>query len=739
VRFAFAHKFSTYLMAVCALFALIFGGEVGPVTSLILCGGVVGSWFWEPPRIDFDRWNLVWTVLSILVFASSVLMVLLGADVLVIGAEFLMYLLVVKLFNRRTNKDYQHVYILTFLQLVAGTVLNTEFTYGFFFLGYVIAATWALILFHLRREMEDNFLLKHSADKASERVAVKRILNSRRIVGRRFFVGTSVVSMTVFFASVLLFLMVPRIGFGLFFNKKRSGVNMTGFSDGVTLAGHGLLKSDRTVVMRVKVPGRYQGRDAPYIHWRGVAFDQYKNGRWRRTREAPPTRQTIIPSGNYEQHHLLYQQGNLTNRMLHYRLNTGMKQEIYLEPLGYDVLFGASMPLVFEYRTDFRKRRRHSRKVRNDEIRHAHTAGIHYTVYSRVQKPPARLLRKAPHYVPLGFDVYTKWQWPHAKQISKATIELAKKITRGLTNDYDRAVAIETWLRTKLGYTLEMKDPGEREPIDFFLFHRKKGHCEYFSSAMTIMLRILDIPARNVNGFLGGEWNEYDDYIAVRAGDAHSWVEAYFQGYGWVTFDPTPPGQRDSLGRGGGGWVDKIRRWFDTLRFKWFKWVIEYDLARQLSLFKSLGNTFRRGTSSLKLSLGSLRSWAKRNKWTLLGCGGFVVLLIGFLWWRRRRRRQGRGTSSGGGRRGPRNPVAALYNVLLAKLARYGIRRAPSLTPREHATALRKASAPGATEFAELTELYYDAEYGERIDRDRIDRAEALRGQILQLVRAAKR
>ena len=71
---------------------------------------------------------------------------------------------------------------------------------------------------------------------------------------------------------------------------------------------------------------------------------------------------------------------------------------------------------------------------------------------------------------------------------------------------------------------------------DFFLFDRKKGHCEYFASAFAVLARAANIPTRTVNGFLGGEWNEYRGYVAVRAGDAHSWDEVYFPGSGWVTF-----------------------------------------------------------------------------------------------------------------------------------------------------------------------------------------------------------
>src|SRR5678815_2739551 len=93
------------------------------------------------------------------------------------------------------------------------------------------------------------------------------------------------------------------------------------------------------------------------------------------------------------------------------------------------------------------------------------------------------------------------------------------EITKGLVNDYDKVVAIRGWLMNKLTYTLVLADPGRQEPVDFFLFDRKKGHCEYFASAFAVLARAVAVPTRQVNGFLGGEWNEYQGYVAVRAGD----------------------------------------------------------------------------------------------------------------------------------------------------------------------------------------------------------------------------
>src|SRR6185312_7094878 len=108
-------------------------------------------------------------------------------------------------------------------------------------------------------------------------------------------------------------------------------------------------------------------------------------------------------------------------------------------------------------------------------------------------------------------------------QLSPRTIALAHKIADGKLTSYDKAIAIKDWLDSNLSYTLQLVEPHRgQEPLDFFLFDRKKGHCEYFASAFAILARIVGVPTREVDGFLGGEWNEYQGYVAVRAGDARS-------------------------------------------------------------------------------------------------------------------------------------------------------------------------------------------------------------------------
>ncbi|HEY5952138.1 MAG TPA: DUF3488 and transglutaminase-like domain-containing protein [Kofleriaceae bacterium] len=721
MRFAVAHKAATYLMIGFAYLAMIAGGGVQPMIALAGLVGLVGSWWWEPPNIRFERWAWVWTTASVFALVYSVLTAVVTGDFLGVGAQFLIWLVVAKAYNRRAARDWQQMYLLAFLMLVAGSVLNADLTYGLCFLGFVISVTWALTLFHLRREMEDNLLVKHAADRASERVEVRRILDSKRIVGGRFFLGTGLLSFAVFLIAAIVFLAIPRVGFG-FFLKGRNGLTLAGFSDGVKLGGHGVIKNDDTVVMRVEIDPKYGGRDRAEVHWRGVAFDHYEGGRWTRTRLAPETRVTrYIVRNGIERYLLDWQNSGWANDAV----NTGVKQDIWLEPLDSDVLFGASNPRVFEMAAVARKRKPHS--MHNDELRVEHGNTLHYTVWSDYGLPSPDELRAASGNTPPNYSVYL--QLP--VEITRETVALSHRITDGLPTNYDKAVALERWLETNLSYTLELKDPGKTEPVHFFLFDRKKGHCEYFASAFVVLARAAGIPTRQVNGFLGGEWNEYQGYVAVRAGDAHSWAEVFFPGKGWVTFDPTPAAPGGQLGRGGSGWRAKLGRFVDTLRFQWSKWVIEYDLVAQLSLFKDIGRALKTAATTVRDAIVALLQY-----WPLLA--GLAAAIAGAMALRRRR---GREMEHGARVHKPRarSPIAAVYDQVTKQLAKHGTRRDPGVTPRELANRVAAKGDPAAAELRELTELYYAAEWGGRRDPAAEQRASELAQAIKNALRDAPR
>jgi transglutaminase-like putative cysteine protease len=729
MRFAATHKTTSYLAVAFAFLAMVGGGAVSP---LLVLGGALGlalSWFIEPPRWNLDRFAWLFTVIAALGLVYSALLAVSTGDYLGHGGGFLIILTVARASTRRAARDWQQLYLLAFLMLVAGSVLNGELGYAVCFFGFVVTGTWALILFHLRREMEDNFLLRHADPRASQRVEIRRILESRRIVDRRFLLGTGLTSVGFFIVAVIFFLSIPRVGTGFFFRGQNS-LHMVGFSDGVKLGGHGRLKTDSTIVMRVQVSAKeFHGRRAPYLYWRGVVFDHYGRGEWTRTRSAPSTPTWTEPlPGNRERRYLRLPGISVGSEaaMAVARANA-VQQDVWLEPIGADVLFAASAPLAFEVAPPTAGGRRPLEK--NDEIRLRHDGPVHYRAWSYIEPPAAEALA-ATWSAPPGSDALGDPYRQLPPEITAATRAKAAEIVAGATSDYAKAVKLRDWLQTQLRYSLDLRDPGGREPIDYFLFERQAGHCEYFASAFAVMGRAVGLRTRSVNGFLGGEWNEYDGYIAVRAGDAHSWSEVYFEGQGWVTFDATPPGEADQLGRGSGAWTAKLRRWFDTLRFQWNKWVIDYDLTQQLSLFRSIGKKLSGGGRAVSSAGKAVTRFAKR--WAALG--GALALLAAVAWYWRRTRGRRRPTAPTRAER-ERSELARLYEKAARRLAQ----RPAAVTPRELARQLAERGAAGAAALEELTEIYYAGQWGGAVGDDALARARVLAADIDAAARAARR
>ena len=118
-------------------------------------------------------------------------------------------------------------------------------------------------------------------------------------------------------------------------------------------------------------------------------------------------------------------------------------------------------------------------------------------------------------------------------------IDLAYELTENEISTYDKAVAIEQYLRTYT-YDLDLPiRPNNIDTADYFLFELQRGYCDYYASTMVVLARAAGIPARLAVGYLVSTYDEENEYYVVTADQAHSWVEVYFEGYGWVTFEPT--------------------------------------------------------------------------------------------------------------------------------------------------------------------------------------------------------
>lgn len=163
--------------------------------------------------------------------------------------------------------------------------------------------------------------------------------------------------------------------------------------------------------------------------------------------------------------------------------------------------------------------------------------GDTYTVISRQTAVTENALRAAGvSYPALISDKYL--QLPET--FSPSVAELARSLTEAAPTVYDKAKAVESYLRTTIDYDDKIPAPApDVDPLEYFLFDVKRGYCDYYASAMATMLRSVGIPARTASGYAEGRFDEESKVFYVTAADAHTWVEVYFPDYGWVEFEPT--------------------------------------------------------------------------------------------------------------------------------------------------------------------------------------------------------
>jgi protein-glutamine gamma-glutamyltransferase len=618
--------------------------------------------------------QLLWTLATLAALALCALEFMLRDELMLATVNFLLFLLVNKLYNRRSSRDDLQLYAVTFMMLVAGSVLNLGLSFAACFVVYVVSTTWGLILFHLRREMEENYLIKHSSDQASERVAVDRILNSRRVVGGMFLLGTSVASLTVFALAIAFFLFFPRVGTGLSLGARQSGSPLTGFSDRISLGGHGVLRDNPTVVMRVFLRGHGALQARRGLYFRGMAFDTYAAGRWSRSDRAPGSAAGRL--GALVNLDLVRLPGRPA--ALATRLDGALEQEIFLEPIGTNLLFAAAQPLAVAPRGQAGDLR--LRIGGGGEIRTAYSPeGVRYLAYSELRRPTPAELRALPER-PVPPEIASHYLGV-SPELPPEFHRLAARILHPARTRVDRVEAVLAHLRSGYRYTRRLADPGSVEPLWYFLTRSRAGHCEYFASAMVLLLRAGGVPARVVTGFYGGAYNRFGDYLMVRQGDAHAWVEVWYPQVGWLPYDPTPPAGREPA-VASGAW-QRLLLWWDSLRMRWQRWVIQYDLGRQTRLFEGV----RRRALGSREAAGRTAGGVPRWVWGVLVSG---LVGLGLALWLRRRSRREAGRAGAPGDRKSRPPRRAIAH-LLRVLSRQGFLRAPGQTLLELASRVEAA------------------------------------------------
>jgi transglutaminase-like putative cysteine protease len=319
--------------------------------------------------------------------------------------------------------------------------------------------------------------------------------------------------------------------------------------------------------------------------------------------------------------------------------------------------------------------------------RQALKAGQSYQVYSSLSQADAESLRDA------GTN-YPNWVTPRYLQLPDSLPErvrlLAGEITQGQATAYEKAVAIERYLRN-IPYNDQIAGPGlAQDGVDYFLFDAKQGYCDYYASAMAVMLRAVGVPARYVRGYSQGQKGE-DGLYHVREWDGHAWPEVFFPGYGWVEFEPTAgepvltrPSSRAGTSQDSDTEANEYLRRGPTD-------IMDIEFYPETS-----GRGFETGPKSLWQRVG-------RWGWLSLDLGAMVLVLLALFKARRKRRIAGLSVAE----RVYADLVDWVRRLLRIELLAHQ-------TPHEYATAVGQTVPQGRWAMEQIADSYVQERFGKK-------------------------
>jgi len=569
----------------------------------------------------------------------------------------------VKILTAETNRDYLYTASVAFLELIGAALLSFQASFFAWLALYILFAIAAFTSAEIRRGCE-----RHEAI----------VQNAKAGVGWRLAVVTLAATFGILLITGGLFLLVPRTARAaamLFPNAPR----LTGYSNVVDLGGFGQVSKDNRPVMHILSYSRELPRN---VKWRGTALSLFDGKRW----SEPPLAASDVTTlhGTAEVAGRL-QRSRRDGRRLLYRVDVNSSDTGTLFIAGTPEYINFTAPRLIRTPEDSYR----VLPVTGEELR--------YEVSSHWGTP-----------LPTPLTVTERARYLRLPPINTRIWSTAAEWSGTDTAPPEKARRIMAHLRQEYEYSLESSSKPVRDPLANFLFVSKRGYCEYFASAMAVMLRTQGVPARVATGFQSGYYNEVSGLTVIRASDAHAWVEAWLDGQGWVTFDPTPSATPRPA-----GFSARLNMYLDAADSMWQQWVMAYDLGHQAALAAKFEGTLR------NISQARLRSsdpW-KTNDWAGLKvvagrAVGLLVVLVLMLWgsprlWKyTRRQMELKRIASGGGNA---HDATVLYKLMLDALARKGTLKPVDATPREFARTLDPTGAEPVTRF---TDLYYSLRFG---------------------------
>jgi protein-glutamine gamma-glutamyltransferase len=685
-------EIAIYLMVLTGFATLVSTGGVGAPTVLLVSAALLLRGYLLFRR---DAWLIPeqWTAFLTIGYIAFYL-----ADYLVLSRGFLnatvhlvLFVMVVRLYSAQRDRDYYFLSAIAFLMVLAAALLTVDSVFLLTFALFMLTAVVCFILMEMR----------HVSAKAGVLSREPETRPGYRSLGTSLAVVSPILALCILLAAAAIFFLLPRASAGYLGAYAPGGEISTGFSDTVELGRIGEIQQSSSVVMHIQIDGDEQGTSE--LKWRGVALSNFNGRTWSNNRAQRP----LFP-GTDGHFALQTSRDGVRKSSFH-----PIYYRVLMEPVGMNVFFLAGRPESLEGDYSHIAMDDAGAVFDLDPERPVNR----YRATSDIAQTGASELRAASKiYPPEVSSIYLR-----LPTVDGRIPKLAEQITASADNNYDKALALETYLRTQYLYTLQLSRTVPHDPLANFLFERKQGHCEYFASSMAVMLRTLGIPSRVVNGFRAGEFNDLTSQYVVRASNAHSWVEAYFPGNGWIAFDPTP-GASLPMRTGWG----RLTFYVDAMASFWREWIVNYDISHQQSLAVTASSRTRelmwalrrwwhRRYHGLLVSarhIGSAASGAPL-RWSFSAILMAALLLFGInvpkllrAWHKFR--------LAARPERSPRRAATIWYERMTHTVGRHGWHKSPTQTPEEFVSVIDDAGVRARV--AEFTRHYESARFDDSVE-----------------------
>ncbi|HVT89423.1 MAG TPA: DUF3488 and transglutaminase-like domain-containing protein [Tepidisphaeraceae bacterium] len=731
-------KPSLYMLVILSITGFAIASE-SPAVFVFGVGTTLLNLWWIRSGTfkPLPRWiaNTI-TVVSVVTLAWIVKLGV-ATPILIIG-YFLVVLQIVKLYEQRANRDYAQLMVLGPLLIVAGAISTYSLVFGLIFIVYLFLWLHCCLLFHLKVEMDNarrTMSMPLHIQDAGHDPALKFQKDQRRRAGsalRRSMRGlTAFISVFAISSAIITFLLFPRGPGGIFasFDWKPSQA-LTGFSDSVSFQNVAMIAQNPQPVATVKVT---RANGEPYndlLILRGTTLDFYTGKGEESGNGAFQWKRSVHDAVSYE---FKAKQNRVVGESA--RPSTALRQQIKLDPTGTNVLF--SMAGAYSITPE---RASMIRYTRWDEVLQRADPVLDTVLYEVVssgvltadpwplpERTPAEkdyLSRIDPKILAFARQAEVSGSDDQGPLVNRRPVD--QRVT---PNDTTIAHNIETYLRSNFAYTLDLTDATRiikgTDPLVAFLYDLKRGHCEYFAGAMTLMCQSLGMEARMVVGFRCDEYNTFGSWYTVRQSHAHAWVEVLGDDGTWHTYDPTSS-REATVARADSLW-QRARALFSFLEYTWANNVVAYDPSKRYNLLEAVDQRLTRGANQGGHAINQyMRQFQDiQSRWlngpvawmAAAAIAAIILAIAGRTIWNRlkssKRIREFNLAKLPPEQRARLVEQLRFYDELLNVLERHHIRRPTHLTPLEFSRTLDFLPYEAFSAIREMTETLYRVRYGQ--------------------------